>query len=226
MSRLAEMSVEGQRSSFGGVFSVGELSVEELDKLRAILNEYKDQNHDLEADLQSLTSITCEVRAITNQAAILHGERIKRAQNLFKTYREGAFSAWLMNTYGNRQTPYNFLQYYEFYNSMPKELRPQIERMPRQAVYTLASREGDMSNKKRIVEKYEGETKEELIRQIREAFPLEVHDGRRQDLASVTLQGLRRLLRQIGRHKVSLSADQMEEYTELQSRLSSHIKQL
>lgn len=42
-----------------------------------------------------------------------------------------------MAAYGNRQTPYNLMQYYEFCEAMPKHLRPQIELMPRQNVKRL-----------------------------------------------------------------------------------------
>ena len=90
-------------------------------------------------DLEFLTTITSEVKAINNQAIILHGERIKQCTRTFLTkYRDGAFSAWLISTYGNRQTPYNFLQYYEFYQSLNLELQKRMDDMPRQVVlYTL-----------------------------------------------------------------------------------------
>src|ERR1700677_3684402 len=95
MTALVERSNNGDLSSFSGVFRVMPLNDQEKE------------------DLEALTAITSEVKAITNQAVILHGERIKRAQEILKKYRDGAFTAWLFATYGNRQTPYNFLQYYE-----------------------------------------------------------------------------------------------------------------
>ena len=100
-----------------------------------------------------MISLTCEVKAINNQAAILHGERIKKAHQILTPYKDGAFTAWLISTYGNRQTPYNLMQYYEFCEAMPKNLREQIEWMPRQAVYVLATRTGEWKIKQEIVEK-------------------------------------------------------------------------
>lgn len=193
MAELAEQSKSGQLSSFAGIFGTSELSPPERDNLEGLLEKYATGEETLSKDLESLISITSEVKAINNQAVILHGERIKRAQTLLKPYRDGAFTQWLKLTYGNRQTPYNFLQYFEFYTMMPKHLRPRIEDMPRQAIYTLASRDGATQDKQDIVENYAGETKEALIAQIREVFPLSLEDKRRQDIGENVLQGLKRL---------------------------------
>ena len=118
--------------------------------IESILKSFRlNESYDFDDDLKALMAITSEVKAITNQAVILHGERIKRAQEILKKYRDGAFTAWLFATYGNRQTPYNFLQYYEFYTVMPQALHPKLDQMPRQAVYSLASRAGALREKRR-----------------------------------------------------------------------------
>lgn len=173
ITALAKQSATGNLTSFSGIFSVADLNDHEKGVLESILESYKSGHEDVGADLTSLISLTSEVKAINNQAAILHGERIKKAQAILKQYKEGAFSAWLIAAYGNRQTPYNFLQYYEFCEAMPKTLRPQIETMPRQAIYTLASREGSVSQKQKIIEDYKGQTKHELLILIRDVFPLD-----------------------------------------------------
>lgn len=190
---LADRSVSGNLSGFAGVFAVTDLNPHEKEVLETLLRDYAEQGVSISSDLKSLTSITSEVKAINNQAALLHGERIKRAQDILKKYREGAFTAWLLATYGNRQTPYNFLQFYEFYEAMPTKLRPQIEQMPRQAVYTLASREGDLAEKHEIVEEYNGETKNELLRLIRERFPLADRDRRRRSVGEAVVRGLEQI---------------------------------
>src|ERR1700690_3631894 len=116
MTELAEISSKGNLSSFAGVFKVSPLTVQEKEDLEALLNDYKSESqYAIADDLSTLSSLTSEIKAINKKAAILHGERIQKAQEILKKYRDGAFSAWLVNTYGNRQTPYNFLQYYEFY---------------------------------------------------------------------------------------------------------------
>lgn len=225
MAALAKQSASGNLTSFSGIFGMGELNASEKEWLEEILTSYSIDNRDVTHDLQSLISITSEVKAINNQAAILHGERIKRAQSIFKKYQEGAFSAWLVATYGNRQTPYNFLQYYEFYEAMPKTLRPQIESMPRQAVYTLASREGNLSKKQSIVEKYSGQTKQELISLIREAFPLAIEDKRQQNLGNQAIQGLKRLSDLLNKRQLSLTSEQKEILKDLLQAVEQRIYQ-
>lgn len=179
MSALAERSTSGNLSSFSGVFRVTALDEKEKNEIEGILKNFREsENYDVQKDLEELMTITSEVRAITNQAVILHGERIKKAQNVLKTYKDGAFTAWLITTYGNRQTPYNFLQYYEFYTTMPSSLHEKIDSMPRQAIYTLASRSGTDEKKQSIIQNYTGQPKQELLSIIRMEFPLPEGDKR------------------------------------------------
>jgi hypothetical protein len=83
-----------------------------------------------------------------------------------------------MRVYGNRQTPYNFLQYYEFYLAISKDLHPIVETLPRQVVYTLASRDGEIEKKETVVKEAPGKSKQELLTHIRNTFPLSRHDKR------------------------------------------------
>jgi hypothetical protein len=184
MTALVEKSNKGELSSFSGIFRVAALNVSEISALETILKSYRHSDFfDVGSDLKMLTAITSEVKAITNQAVILHGERIKRAQEILKKYKDGAFTAWLYAIYGNRQTPYNFLQYYEFYTAMPESLHTTIDQMPRQVIYSLASRQGDIEKKREIVRAYAGQTKQELLSLIRIEFPLEETDKRLPNLA-------------------------------------------
>ncbi len=187
--------LEVKSSGFPGFHRVS-LNQHEKESLQDLLQQFKKEEYEgTEQDLQSLSAITSEVKAITNQAVMLHGERIKKAQNILKNYKDGAFSAWLIVTYGNRQTPYNFLQYYEFYTSMPKTLQPVIDQMPRQAIYTLASRSGPSEQKEQIIKNYqEGQTKQELLNLIRKSFPLDQDDKRLPNIAGQTISSLKRLL--------------------------------
>lgn len=193
MKALAEKSRSGGLSSFSGVFRVTQLTEGEKSTLETILKDFKeDEDYNVEHDFNHLVTLTSEVKAITNQAIVLHGERIKKAQQILKSYKEGAFTAWLVATYGNRQTPYNFLQYYEFYSTMPQDLHPIIDQMPRQAIYTLASREGSLDEKQQIVKSYTGQRKEELLTIIRNIFPLDETDKRAPNYAAQTISLLKR----------------------------------
>lgn len=219
MTSLAEMASSGTLSSFSGVFRVSNLSPKEQEELQSILSQYGEENTDIQPDLNSLMAITAEVKAINNQAAILHGERIKKAQEILKKYRDGAFSAWLIATYGNRQTPYNFLQYYELYTALPNKLQPKLDEMPKQAVYTLASRTGPQEQKEEIISNYQGQPKQELLALIRKTFPLASGDRRAQDLSEYALSTLRRLERQ-------LSATPLRPTPEQKSALKKLLKSL
>lgn len=214
MAALAEQSSDGQLTSFAGIFGTSQVGEKEKEEIVALLKKYaQEEDFDINADLTSLLAITSEVKAINNQAALLHGERIKRAQHILKRYRDGAFTAWLMATYGNRQTPYNFLQYYEFHSQVPKTLHPQVEAMPRQAIYTLASRSGPLDKKEEIVRSYKGETKQQLISLIRSTFPLEETDRRRENIAETALSSLHRLI-SLFENPVKLTAQQKRSLTE------------
>ncbi len=208
MTGLAEMSTGGNLSSFSGVFRVTHLSDKEHEELLNILSVFADAPKNLEEDLKALVAITSEVKAINNQAAILHGERIKRAQEILKTYKDGAFSSWLMSTYGNRQTPYNFLQYYELYIALPHILHSKLEQMPRQAVYALASRHGELEKKTEIVQNYQGQPKHEVLSLIREVFPLEESDKRKSNAAENAINILMRLYEQIQKSHFKTSSKQ------------------
>lgn len=208
MTALAKQSAEGGRTGFTGIFGAVELSPYEKETIESILNEYSLNETDSQEDLKKLVTLSSEVKAINHQAALLHGERIKKAQEILKKYQEGAFTAWLLTTYGNRQTPYNFLQFYDFFNALPKALHPQIELMPRQAIYTLATREGDFKKKQILVEKYNGETKEELLEMIRENFPLKLGDRRKKSQGEKIISELKSLWGSIARYKSTITKKQ------------------
>jgi len=225
MTSLAEKASEGNLTVFSGVFAVKGLDEKEKEELLTLLHRYSEEpTADVSEDLNALIFITSEVKAIHNQAIILHGERIKKAQLILKKYKEGAFTAWLMSTYGNRQTPYNFLQYYEFYSEMPKVLHPLIESMPRQAIYTLASREGEKEKKEEIVRNYQGETKEQLISLIRALFPLQEEDKRRENVVKSTLKALHKACIPFEHRKVSMTKKQKSQISDLLKRLKGYLE--
>ncbi len=213
---LVEKKNEGNLTVFSGILGQIDLDKQEREELSLLLQKYiSDEQGDVASDFHQLMAITSEIKAINNQAAILQGERIKKAQQILKKYRDGAFTAWLISTYGNRQTPYNFLQYYEFYTKMPKTLHTQIESMPRQAVYTLASREGGLDKKEEIVRNYNGETKQQLISLIRSLFPLDERDRRRENIGENTIKALKQLVEKFKQPHLRLSKKQKQTLLEL-----------
>lgn len=215
MAEMARQSASGHLTSFSGVFSVVELSSKEKESLEELLAVYSLDDGDVTADLKTLISLTSEVKAINNQATLLHGERIKKAHQVLTRYRDGAFTTWLTVTYGNRQTPYNFLQYYEFYQALSTPLRLRLEEMPRQAIYTLASRNGPFEKKQELIEGYRGETKGALLEAIRLQFPLEKTDNRRENLGEKTLRAMEKVIHCLKSSKNPLTKNQKEVFASL-----------
>lgn len=224
MAEMAKQTASGNLTSFSGIFSVNELTEKEKAYLENLLQHYQIDPSQLSQDFTSLASITSEVKAINNQAAILHGERIKKAQTILTRYKDGAFTSWLMAAYGNRQTPYNFLQYYEFYEKLPKPMRPLIETMPRQAIYTLASREAPLEKKQEFIESFQGETKAELLMKIRTYFPLEEKDKRGANLGESTLKAFKKACTQLFSFSHKLSQAQKSEINRLLNDLQQHLE--
>lgn len=223
MAEMAKQSAAGNLTTFSGLFSVSDLSDKEKNSLGNLLQQYAESRCDIQKDLSSLIAITSEVKAINNQAALLHGERIKKAHLILKSYREGAFTAWLIATYGNRQTPYNLMQYYEFCESLPRQLRPQIEAMPRQAVYVLASRQGSIEQKRSIVENYRGETKDEMLALIRQTFPLLQQDRRKGKISPQIIRQLQRIHDQLCQNPTEFSYGEKKQARYLLSQIKELI---
>ena len=65
--------------------------------------------------------------------------------------------------------------------------------MPRQAIYTLASRSGDLGKKQEIIESYQGQPKQELLSIIRNFFPLQEKDKRQPNIAEQIISLLKKL---------------------------------
>ena len=179
-------------SHFSTLFDAPSITKEEEEVLQSLLETYQTEETCPLEDLNVLLTLTSEIKAIDNQAIILHGQRIKKAQSLLKKYREGAFTHWLIKTYGNRQTPYNFLQYYEFYTVLPTPLQNVADSMPRQVIYHLSSRPIPWEKKVDFVKEYRGESKTHLLDKLRAAFPLPKQDKRGGNQAQGILHLLQR----------------------------------
>ena len=93
------------------------LSSQEKQILEELLQSYKHESQEtLSSDLESLSRLTSEIKAINNQATILHGERIKKAQEILKNYRDGAFSCL---AHGNLRQSANPLQFFAILRILP-----------------------------------------------------------------------------------------------------------
>lgn len=122
-------------------------------------------------DLERLICLSAEVRTIARNAVISSAERILQAQEILKKYKKGAFSSWLKMTYGNRQTPYNILYYYNLHQQLPNDSQLLFAKMPQKAAYLLGARNGDTEDKIDFIKKYNEKNQNELLILIEEKFP-------------------------------------------------------
>ena len=204
VSQLVKQSHEGNLSSFAGVFRLAPENKEERANLETLLKRYATQEVSWQEDLSLLMTLTSEIKAIHNQAILLHGARIKKAQQILTKYRDGAFTSWLIQTYGNRQTPYNFLQYYELYHSLPTPFKELLDHMPRQAIYSLSSRSISQEEKIAFIKQYQGESKRALLDKLREEFPLAEKDKRNTKYGHAVLLHLKHALNTIKKERCHL----------------------
>ena len=107
------------------------------------------------------------------------GSVLHKAREVLKKYKDGAFTRWLELAYGNRQTPYRMLQYYDFYQTLSKDVQPLIQSMPKRATHVLASRNGDPEKKVEIIKQHYASSSEDIIKIIQDTLPINAKDGRK-----------------------------------------------
>lgn len=205
-----ELVQSGPINSFRTLFDYKHLPEEESREIEDLL--WTHASHEIVAedqllrDAEQLQHLTAEIRAISKQGIILLGERIHKAQLILKRYGDGqgAFTQWLVSTFGNRRSAYNMLSYYEFYQILPdQQLKDQLKAMPVQAVYSLASRQGDLDVKFDIVRSYKGQRQKDLLVLIQQRLPLRDADARRAKGDPVPVEGLEKVcqtLETLGAH--------------------------
>ena len=170
-----------QVNSFNSVFNTQPLDSKESNEIERLLinNVQPDGKESVEKDIEQLKLITSEIKAIGRQGTILMGERVHRARELLKAYKDGTFTKWLESTFGTRKTAYNMLAYYELYTALPHDdLRERLKKLPQRAAYILASRDGDLDIKAEIISEYHDRTHDELVVLIQEKLPVALGDKR------------------------------------------------
>jgi hypothetical protein len=207
--------------NFREEFSAAPLTKEENTEIQHILFDESAANtatdEQVTADHKILIDLTSQIRAIDRQGVLLHGERIHKAREILKKYKDGAFTRWLVVAYGNRQTPYRMLQYYEFFKSLKLELQQLMQAMPRKAAYVLASREGDPEKKMKLIKEHHASKPEDIIRLVQEMFPLEDDDRRkRKENDTVLIESIYSNLRRLAKRKLYLTEKSKEQIAKMQ----------
>lgn len=186
------------------------LSKEEQSKLKSLIEDYAKpkSKRDKVSDLTQLGNLSREIKTINAQSVLLHGERILKARDLLKNYKDGCFTKWLFLVYGTRARPYCYLNYFLFHKSLKPSLKVSLERMPKSASYLLASRGGDMSVKEDILKNHSNEKQKKLVSIIKTNFPLDDKDKRKKDSLSKDLELLETVCNRLQRQKDKLSKQQ------------------
>lgn len=172
-----------QVNNFNSIFAPKPLEKEEENTIQALLTgnfQMEGSPERIKADVDQIKAITSEIKAIQKQGIVLIGERIEKAKQILKSYRDGTFTIWLKQTFKSKQTGYNILAYYEFYKSLPTlELKESFRKLPQKAAYTLASRAGEIEAKMGILQDPSIVTSEDILMHIRQKLPLPNDDKRR-----------------------------------------------
>ncbi len=171
-----------QTSSFHTVFDPKPLEVSEALAIEQLLSESAREplsDEQRSRDVGQLQQITSEIKAIAGQGVALMGERVYRAREMLKPYKDGTFTRWLESTFGSRKTGYNMLAYFELYTALPsEELKESFKKMPQKVAYILASRSGELAQKADFIRAYYNEGVTEGTLAIRELLPLATSDKR------------------------------------------------
>lgn len=175
-------NIVAQASNFSSVFDVQPLDAEEGNEIEKLLNDNYQGSEEisLNIDVAQIKSLTAEIRAIGKQGVILMGERVHKAREILKPYRDGTFTKWLESAFGARRTGYNLLAYYELYMALPAiDLKENFKRIPQKAAYVLASRSGALEIKMEIIREHGDSSINELISVIQEKLPIALEDKRK-----------------------------------------------
>jgi len=172
---------------FNSVFKVGKLPEEEEIFIQELLREnFKAcesqegaEEEKLVADCKRICELTTEIKSIQRQSIVLLGERIEQARNILKSYKDRTFTLWLIATVKSKQTGYNLLSYYQFYQSLPVDLKESFKKIPQKAAYVLANRKGGEQEKFKIVEECHSIPPKEIIKIVQDTFPISSKDRRK-----------------------------------------------
>lgn len=168
--------------------------------------------------VEQLTNITKQIKSISAQSILLHGERIQQAQQILAKYRDGAFSKWLMAAYGNKQTPYSMLRYFEFYQDAPQDARVIIQAAPKKAIYLLATRDGEQSKKLELIKNHSKATQSDLVLLIESTFPVK-KPLKRKPLMASTIAAMSKLCLKLEKRAQHINEEDRQDIKKLIQRL-------
>ncbi len=216
-----------QVNSFNSIFETKPLDESESNRIECLLLDGcmlgSTSEEQVKRDVSKLKLITSEIRAIGRQGIVLMGERVYKAKEILKLYKDGTFTRWLESTFGTRKTAYNVLSYFELHRDLPKpELKERFKKIPLRAAYVLASREGSLNAKADIIREYYKLGHNELVTIIQKKLPVVVQDKRaKKSFAERLIIQMRNIARQLENRKHLLTVNNREALAEIQEKLKS-----
>jgi len=202
-----------QTNNFNSVFNIRPLETTEAASIEKLLAENflpgSISDEQVGKDADELKIITAEIKAIGKQGIVLMGERVHKAREILKPYRDGTFTKWIEKAFGARKTGYNMLSYFELYNALPSPLlKEKLKKIPQKAAYILASRLGDIEVKAEIINDYYDQGANEIIALIQEKIPLMSKDKRSyKDAHARLIASLFKEIKKLAECKKSLSEE-------------------
>ena len=222
---MATQSGAGNRSGFSGIFSLVENSVKkEKELLESMLKEYATDGVNITTDLHSLISITSEVKAINNQAAILHGERIKKAHAIPHPLPRRRFFKLVD---GRLRQPANALQFHAVLRLLPYHAQnaAAANRVDAKTSHLHTRNQNRSGGKEAGDCGINGETKTELLTRIRTEFPLDKLDKRRQKVGEGVIMSLKRLSDVLAQKPLTITREQKNTIYDLLAHVNHLISQ-
>ncbi len=129
-------------------------------------------------DALQLQELTAQIRAVAKMGVLMTGERIYKARELLKPYRDGTFTKWISMIFPNRKSGYNMLAYYELYLQLPSDCQESYKKLSRKVAYVLASRPAPLEVKVALVRECASLKTDEGLIKIQTRLPVIATDGR------------------------------------------------
>ncbi|MCB1067631.1 MAG: CT583 family protein [Chlamydiia bacterium] len=226
-SKKEQFNLAVNVNSFNAIFDLQKLDSAEEQRIHEILekNWIPDNlsQDEMEKNFGLLKTITSEIKSISRQGAILIGERVVRARELLKPFRDGTFTLWLESTFGSRQSGYNMLSYYEFFVALPSEdLKSKYKKMAQRAAYQLASRKGDIQKKFTIIDQHYGLKSSEIIGILQREFS--TRDLRSRKTVDGLINRLLETVDHLVKRRKELSAEDLKDIKYANGRLQEILK--
>lgn len=214
-------------NSFNAIFELQKLDDQEEKKLKELLESNWSSDSltkkEVEENLGQLKTLTSEIKSISRQGAFLIGERVVKAREILKPYRDGTFTLWLETTFGSRKSGYNMLSYYELFIALPsEELKNKYKKMAQRAAYQLANRKGDIQKKFAIIDQHYGSKSNEIIRIVQEEFSN--RDYRSRKTVEALINRLLETVDQLVKRQEELSAEDLKDIKYARGRLQEILK--